>query len=123
MTFLKMIMILTFVSFTAEAKDLLPHRMITQKGNIQTSSDLDLTAIDNQALFLQPSEKGLFNSSFFFKAKAMSGNPYLDIRISFASGSYEFQVLQGKKWRSLGQIQAKADWQRVKLTLPGSPTD
>lgn len=116
-------MIVIFVlSFTAQAKDLLPHRMTTQKGHIDTVSELALTAIDNQALYLKP-QKGQFDSEFYYKKRVVKGTPYLDIRIAFEKGMYEFQVLHDKDWVSIGTVTGAGNWQRIKLDLPADPTE
>ena len=115
MKFIKWFIIVSLFHSTALSNDILPHRMRTQKGFIQSSTDQDLTAIDNQGLSLQPTEKGDFDSSFYFRHKNMKKKPFLDIRISFAEGRYEFQIQKGKKWLSLGDVQGQGDWQRVKL--------
>ena len=117
-----MIVIFVLSSLTAHAGDILPHRMTTQKGNIETVSEMDLTAIDNQALYLRP-QKGQFDSEFYYKKRLVKGTPYLDIRISFEKGNYEFQVLHDKDWVSIGSVTAASDWQRVKLDLPADPTE
>ncbi|MCJ8276226.1 MAG: hypothetical protein HRT44_08420 [Bdellovibrionales bacterium] len=111
------VFVFIFLTITAEAGDLLPHQMTTSAGTIH-SNDLDLTAIDNQFLSIQPTEDGKFDSQFFFKKQAFKANPFLDVRISFAEGAYDFQIQKGKKWIHLGTIEAKKEWQRVKLDLP-----
>ena len=46
------------------------------------------------------------------------------MRISFAEGTYDFQVQQGdKEWVSIGTAHGQAGWQRLRLNLPGDPAD